>query len=145
MLFQNEEASLRLEVAHYEFPADGGTPGSDDRNWLVLKGTYTEGSLVVKDSNSCLLTYELQGLTAGLKVLCAGVKDSYASDFVEPFFEFAAQKIGEDTFTVAVSFAMPNTLEDMDTAEFSGPFTKKELEALIADLEKACKAFPDRP
>ena len=39
MLFQNEEASLKLEVWNYEFPADGGMPDTDDRNWLVLRGT----------------------------------------------------------------------------------------------------------
>lgn len=57
MLFQGENASLKLEVHHYEFPADGGDPTSDDRNWLVLRGTYTdEDGRLVKDSNSCLLT-----------------------------------------------------------------------------------------
>ena len=37
MLFKNEEASLRLDIVNYEFPADGGDPTSDDRNWLVLR------------------------------------------------------------------------------------------------------------
>ena len=84
MLFKNEDASLKLEVACYEFPADGGVPGSDDRNWLVLRAAYTEDGQVIKDSNSCLLTYELREMTAGLKVLNAGIKDLYDSGFVEP-------------------------------------------------------------
>ena len=67
MLFKNEEASLKLDIVNYEFPADGGAPGSDDRNWLVLRATWTqEDGNVVKDSNSCLLTYELREMTAGL-------------------------------------------------------------------------------
>lgn len=144
MLFKTKESSLQLEVSHYEFPADGGTPGSDDRNWLVLRGTYTEGDLVVKDSNSCLLTYELREMTAGLKVLNAGIKDAFASDFVEPFFEVSAQAAGEDTFNFDISFAMPNTLEDLDTAEYSGTLTKAELTDLIEELDKACEKFPDR-
>ncbi|MEG1593142.1 MAG: hypothetical protein RR350_01945 [Oscillibacter sp.] len=144
MLFKAQDSSLQLEISHYEFPADGGTPGSDDRNWLVLRGTYTEGDLVVKDSNSCLLTYELREMTAGLKVLNAGIKDAYGSDFVEPFFEVSAQAAGEDCFALDVSFALPNTLEDLDTAEFSGLLTRKELTDLIEELDKACEKFPDR-
>ena len=92
MLFQNEEASLKLDIVNYEFPADGGDPTSDDRNWLVLRCTWTdEDGNVVKDSNSCLLTYELREMTAGLKVLNAGIKDYYVSTFVEPYFEVSAQ------------------------------------------------------
>ena len=85
MLFQNEEASLKLDIVNYEFPADGGDPTSDDRNWLVLRACYTADGTVVKDSNSCLLTYELKEMTAGLKVLNAGIKAGYASSFVEPY------------------------------------------------------------
>lgn len=144
MLFKSDEASLQLEVNHYEFPADGGAPDSDDRNWLVLRGAYTEGDLVIKDSNSCLLTYELREMTAGLKVLRAGIKDAYASSFVEPYFELAAQ-VGEGgTYLVDVAFALPNTMEDLDTAEVSAELTAAELDALIAELDKACKKFPDR-
>ena len=144
MLFKNEETSLKLEVWNYEFPADGGMPGTDDRNWLVLRGTYTEDDMVVKDSNSCLLTYELREMTAGLKVLKAGIKDAYASSFVEPYFELAAQATGEGTFQVEVAFAMPNTMEMLDTAEIQVEMTMEEMESLIADLDKACAKFPDR-
>lgn len=61
MLFKNDESSLQLDVYAYEFPPDGGDPTSDDRNWLVLPATWIdEDGNVVKDSNSCLLTYELR-------------------------------------------------------------------------------------
>ena len=144
MLFKNEEASLKLDVWNYEFPADGGMPGSDDRNWLVLRGTYTEDDLVIKDSNSCLLTYELREMTAGLKVLKAGIRDAYVSSFVEPYFALAAQAAGEGTFLVEVLFVMPNTMEETDTAEIRTVMTMEEMESLIADLDRACAKFPDR-
>ena len=35
----------------------------------------------MKDSNSCLQTFELQSMTAGLKVVKAGIRDLYVSDF----------------------------------------------------------------
>ena len=144
MLFQNEETSLKLDIVNYEFPADGGDPTSDDRNWLVLRATWTndEGQ-VVKDSNSCLLTYELREMTAGLKVLNAGIKDWYVSSFVEPYFELAAQAEGED-FLVDVSFYLPNTMDGEDTAEVAACMTKAELTALIDELDKLCAKYPDR-
>ena len=65
MLFKNEDASLELHIVNYEFPAGGGEAGSDDRNWLVLRCTWNNGEgVIVKDSNSCLLTYELRELAA---------------------------------------------------------------------------------
>ena len=143
MLFKNEDASLKLEVVCYEFPADGGVPGSDDRNWLVLRATYTEDGLVIKDSNSCLLTYELREMTAGLKVLNAGIRDLYDSGFVEPYFSLSAGA-EDDGFLVDVSFAMPNTMEDLDTAEIEVFMTKAEMEALIDELDGLCRKFPDR-
>lgn len=144
MLFKNEEASLKLDIVNYEFPADGGDPDSDDRNWLVLRATWTqEDGNVVKDSNSCLLTYELREMTAGLKVLNAGIKSEYASAFVEPYFELAAQADGEE-FQVDVSFFLPNTMDGDDTAELTCTMTKADMTALIDELDKLCAKYPDR-
>ena len=144
MLFKNEEASLKLDIVNYEFPADGGDPDSDDRNWLVLRATWTqEDGNVRKDSNSCLLTYELREMTAGLKVLNAGIKSEYASAFVEPYFELAAQADGEE-FQVDVSFFLPNTMDGDDTAELTCTMTKADMTALIDELDKLCAKYPDR-
>ena len=144
MLFKNEEASLKLDIVNYEFPADGGDPDSDDRNWLVLRATWTqEDGNVMKDSNSCLLTYELREMTAGLKVLNAGIKSEYASAFVEPYFELAAQSDGEE-FQVDVSFFLPNTMDGDDTAELTCTMTKADMTALIDELDKLCAKYPDR-
>ena len=129
MLFQGEKNSLKLDVFNYELPADGGDPTSDDRNWLILRATYVdEDGDITKDSNSCLLTYELQEMTAGLKVLDAGIRDRYESSFTEPYFTLTAQAEGEG-FLMEVSFYLPNTMDG----------------ALLDELDKLCKKFPDRP
>lgn len=143
MLFQNEDVSVKLEVLRYEFPADGGDPGSDDRNWLVMRCTYTEDGLIIKDTNSCLLTYELQEMTAGLKVVNAGLKDRYESYFQEPYFMLSADAV-EDGFRFFVSFTLPNTMEDEDVAELYATMNKAEMKALIDELDAMCKKFPDR-
>ena len=144
MLFQSEESSLRLDIVNYEFPPDGGAPGSDDRNWLVLRCTWTdEEGTIRKDSNSCLLTYELRELAAGLKVLHGGIRDSYASDFVEPYFELAAQAEGEG-FRISVTFFLPNTMDGEDTAEVECVMTAAELKAPIEELDQLSAKFPDR-
>ncbi|MBE6963452.1 MAG: hypothetical protein E7443_02480 [Ruminococcaceae bacterium] len=144
MLFKNEESSLKLDVVNYEFPPDGGAPGSDDRNWLVLRATWVnEDGLVIKDSNSCLLTYELQEMTAGLKVVKAGLKQRYESEFAEPYFMLSADAV-EGGFRFFVSFTLPNTMEDEDVAELYAHMTMEEMTSLIAELDGLCRKFPDR-
>ena len=145
MLFQNVESSLRLEIVNYEFPADGGDPAGEDRNWLVLRCTWkNEEGEIRKDSNGCLLTYELREMTAGLKVLHAGIRDGYASDFVEPYFELTARAEEEDAIRVAVSFFLPNTMDGDDTAEVECVMTRAELKELITELDSLCDKFPER-
>ena len=145
MLFQGEKNSLKLDVFNYELPADGGDPTSDDRNWLILRATYVdEDGDITKDSNSCLLTYELQEMTAGLKVLDAGIRDRYESSFTEPYVTLTAQAEGEG-FLMEVSFYLPNTMDGDDTAEVTAHFSKADMRALLDELDKLCKKFPDRP
>ena len=144
MLFKNEEASLKLDIINYEFPPDGGEPASDDRNWLVLRATWiNEDGLIIKDSNSCLLTYELQEMTAGLKVVKAGLKQRYESEFLEPYFMLSAEAV-EDGFRFFVSFTLPNTMEDEDVAELYADVTSEEMTGLIEELDRLVKKFPDR-
>ena len=144
MLFRNEETSLKLDIVNYEFPDYGGDPARDDRNWLVLRATLVndEGQ-IVKDSNSCLLTYELREMAAGLKVLNAGIKNWYVSEFAEPYFELGARAEGEE-FLVNVSFYLPNTMDGEDTAEVVARMTKAELTELVDELDKLCAKYPDR-
>ena len=146
MLFRNEASSLRLDIVNYEFPPDAGDPTSDDPNWLVLRATWNkEDGDIVKDSNSCLLTHELQEMTAGLKVLRAGIRDRYESDFQEGFyFSVSARAAGEDAFDLDVSFYLPNTMDGDDTAEVACTMTAGELTALIGELDRLCEKFPDR-
>ena len=145
MLFKNDGSSLKLDIVSYEFPPYGGADGSDDRNWLVLRATWiTEDGEIIKDSNSCLLTYELQEMTAGLKVLNAGIRTYYETDFSEPYFALAAALTEQDTIVVGVSFYLPNTMDGEDTAEVVARMTKAELTELVDELDKLCAKYPDR-
>lgn len=144
MLFKNSESSLKLEIVSYEFPGVFDAPRGE-RNWLVLRGTYTdEDGRVVRDSGSCLLTSELSEMTAGLKVLKAGIRDRWDSEFSESYFLLSAYADGEDRYVINVSFALLNTLEDIDCADIACVMTTGELGALIGELDAMCKKFPDR-
>ena len=145
MLFKNDSASLKLDIVSYEFPADGGAPGSDDRNWLVLRATWTnEDGQIIKDTNSCLLTYELREMTAGLKVLNAGIREYYESLFAEPYFSVVGQLTERDTIALEVTFYLPNTMEGEETAEIVCEMTHAEMKELIGELDKYCAKFPAR-
>ena len=144
MLLKNENASLKLEFVNYEFPEAGRGTDAYDQNWLLLRGTWVdEEGYTHKDSNACLLAQELAGMNAGLKVLLAGIRDRYDSDFIEPDFSLSAEKAG-DTFRISASFYLPNTMDGDDTAELDCILTGAELKAVIEDLDKACARFPER-
>ena len=83
-------------------------------------------------------------MNAGLKVLLAGIRDRYDSDFIEPDFSLSAEKAG-DTFRISASFYLPNTMDGDDTAEVTAHFSKADMRALLDELDKLCKKFPDRP
>ena len=145
MLFKNDDESLKLEIRNYEIPADEAAPGSDDQNWLVLRATWTqEDGTIVKDSNSCLLTYELQEMTAGLKVLKAGIKTSYVSEFQEPYFTVSSYAEEGKGFWFYVSFFLPNTMDGDDTAEVKCLMSEDEMNALVDELDQLCIKYPDR-
>ena len=144
MLLKSEDASLKLEFVNYEFPEAGAGSDQFDRNWLLLRCTWVdEEGYTHKDSNACLLAQELAGMNAGLKVLLAGIKDRYDSDFIEPGFTLSAWAEG-DGFRVSATFYLPSTMDGDDTAEVDCPLTGPELKAVIEDLDKACARFPER-
>ena len=144
MLLKNEDTSLKLEFVNYEFPEAGAGSDQFDRNWLLLRCTWVdEEGYTHKDSNACLLAQELAGMNAGLKVLLAGIKDRYDSDFIEPDFTLSAWAEGEN-FRVSATFYLPSTMDGDDTAEVDCTLTGPELKAVIEDLEKACARFPER-
>ena len=144
MLLKNEDTSLKLEFVNYEFPEAGAGSDQFDRNWLLLRCTgVDEEGYTHKDSNACLLAQELAGMNAGLKVLLAGIKDRYDSDFIEPDFTLSAWAEGEN-FRVSATFYLPNTMDGDDTAEVDCTLSGPELKAVIEDLDKACARFPER-
>ena len=115
----------------------------------VLQARREAGELAGEDreralcSNACLLAQELAGMNAGLKVLLAGIKDRYDSDFIEPDFTLSAWAEGEN-FRVSATFYLPSTMDGDDTAEVDCTLTGPELKAVIEDLDKACARFPER-
>ena len=144
MLLKNEDTSLKLEFVNYEFPEAGAGSDQFDRNWLLLRCTWVdEEGYTHKDSNACLLAQELAGMNAGLKVLLAGIKDRYDSDFIEPDFTLSAWAEGEN-FQASATFYLPSTMDGDDTAEVDCTLTGPELKAVIEDLDKACARFPER-
>ena len=144
MLLKSEDASFKLEFVNYEFPEAGAGSDQFDRNWLLLRCTWVdEEGYTHKDSNACILAQELAGMNAGLKVLLAGIKDRYDSDFIEPDFTLSAWAEGEN-FRVSATFYLPSTMDGDDTAEVDCTLTGPELKAVIEDLDKACARFPER-
>lgn len=144
MLLKSETSSLKLEIINYEFPEADARSDEYERNWLLVRCTWVdEDGYTHKDSNACLLAQELAGMNAGLKVLLAGIRERYDSDFIELDFSLSAWAEG-DNFRASASFYLPNTMDGDDTAEVDCCLSAEELKAVIADLDKDCARLPER-
>lgn len=145
MVFREGDEILEIEILRYERRLEETDPGTDDRNWLVLRGTWTrDDGTVRKGTSACLLTYELQELCAGLKVLRAGIRERYESDLMAPGLSLTGRAVDGDRFALDVSFWFPDTMDGDDTAEISCMLGKADLRALTDELDRLCAAFPDR-
>ena len=146
MKFTNQDKSLTLTVTAYEFPeqAGGGEEFSYDANWLVLHGEYAEGRTIRSFDNACLLTTELQSISAALKLLVGNVQDSFQSEFIDPYFELVIEALDATRFMVYASFAMLVAEDEWKSFGVESVMTVEELKVLSDDVEQAVKAFPVR-
>ena len=147
MIFTDGEKTLKLQILGYEFPelSGKGSEYSFEANWLVLRGTYTnEDGETAIFTKGCVLTYELTALAAELKVLAAGLKNGFVSDFEEPvLFMEVARLCGEDVSPPKSSDLLTSTplpwilLEQQKAPQHE----QAELQGLLQEWEKK-KSFP---
>lgn len=144
MRFLNKDRSLTLSVVAYEFPErDGKAEDFDyDANWLVLHGEYAEGGSVRSFDNSCLLTTELQSISAALKLIIGNVQDNFQSEFVDPYFELTIEALDATRFMVYASFAMLVSEDKWQNFGVESIISLQDLKTLSEDVEQAVKAFP---
>ena len=144
MRFANKDKALTLSVTAYEFP-EQEAKGEDfnyDANWLVLHGEYAEGGSIRSFDNSCLLTTELQSISAALKLIIGNVQDSFQSEFVDPYFELFIEALDASRFMVYASFAMLVSEDKWQDFGVESIMNIEELKALSEDVEQAVRAFP---
>lgn len=144
MRFVNKDKQLTLTVSGYEFPEQNGK-GEDfnyDANWLVLHGEYAENGSVRSFDNPCLLTTELQSISAALKLIIGNVQDSYQSEFTEPYFELTIEALDATRFMVYASFAMLVSEEKWQSFGVESIMNINEMKALSEDVEQVVKKYP---
>lgn len=144
MTFQNDTKSLTLTVSAYEFPDRDGK-GEDfdfDANWLVLHGEYREGRSLRTFDNSCLLTTELQELIAALKLMIGGVRDSFQSEFTDPYFELSIEALDLTRFMVYASFSMLVAENEWKNFDVESVVDTDGLKKLLDEAERESKNFP---
>ena len=144
MTIKDKEKSLTITIKDYEFPASntGENEYNDDANWLILHGVYHNGEETVSFDNACLTTYELQNISAALKLILADVTDSFESDFTDPYFSLFIESLGNEMYSISVSYAMP--AEDEEWQEFfvETSLSAAEMKLLSDDVEKDVQRFP---
>lgn len=146
MTFSNDTRTLRIDVVGYEFPdrSGGGEEYDYDANWLILRGLYRDETGERSFENSCLLTTELQMLSAGLKLLLSGVQEIYQSDFNDPYFEVTAEPFGLGRYLLYASFSMLVSEERWQNFGVECFLTQEEMKALTEEIDALARAFPER-
>ncbi len=147
MIFKDGEKTLKLQVLGYEFPELNGKGAeySFEANWLVLRGTYTnEDGETAIFTKGCVLTYELTALAAELKVLAAGLKNGFISDFEEPVLFMEVDAVEEGNFRVKVSFVMDMDDADLEPESIEMTMTAEEVKALAAEVQELADHYPEK-
>ncbi len=93
VLFTENTKRLELDILGYEFP--DGRGDIYDVNWLNVGVAYDDGRLSFRQTDPCLLAFELEELTESLDAILEGRESGTSTDFTEPYLSFAVTRAGE--------------------------------------------------
>ena len=72
------------------------------------------------------------------------VRDMYQSEFNDPYFEVTAELIGLNRYLIYASFSMLVAEDEWKNFGVECFLSDEELKALIADIDSANRAFPEK-
>ncbi|MCD8330512.1 MAG: hypothetical protein LUC27_07525 [Lachnospiraceae bacterium] len=140
--FANEQESMEWKILQYQYPEEElSTPEryNYNANWLKIQVSHRqEGYGPVVFRESFLMTYELEELINGLKLVAAEEEYYFKAEFIEPVLEVEVARHRDD-FHVSFDLFFENY--EMMVAD---TLTQEGLEKMIADLEAMAAEFPER-
>lgn len=145
MLILEKNKSINFNIIGYEFPCvKPSKKGFDyDANWLRIEVAYCDEITNKTYNDTCLLTYELSELVDSLQLIINGSKNSYISDFLEPYLSVCITKI--DEFIIFVfSFVYDTTDGKWSKIGVTAKWTMEEAKDKVKELKNMELKFPER-
>ena len=140
VIFTENIKRLELDILGYEFP--DGRGDMYDVNWLDVGFVYDDGSLSFHQKDSCLLAYELEGLTEALDGIVEGRETGTIQTFMEPYLSFAVTRVGE-VYAVQVRFVY-DTSDGWKTVGVCQGMDRRALAEMNEKLKAMYARFPRR-
>lgn len=144
MILSQAEKSIEFKIDRYQFPLIKSKKDFDyDANWLICKFVYKEDNLCETYEDASLLTYELADLKEAFYSIIEGDKNSFISDFLEPYLKIAIVKM-EEKIIFTLHFVYDTLNHDWKTREITSVLSKEESIEIYQDLQNMCDLYPEK-
>lgn len=146
MKIRSEKEEIDFSVVDYQFPEAEKSKPNDfdyDANWLKIRVTHTKDGKTEPFEDSCVLTYELEELADAVADLLSGKKNSYISEFMEPYLRFAIAE-AEGRYMVQIQFVSYADKDRWDTVGAAQLFSAEMLADAERELRGYLRAYPKR-
>ena len=145
MLISEKNKSIDFNVIGYEFPHEKPSKKefNYDANWLNLIINYRDEKKDKTYTENCLLTTELSDLINVFQKIIKGDKNSYISDFLEPYLSICITKV--DEFIIfGFSFVYDTCGKKCSKISITAKWTMLEAKEKVKELKDMKLKFPKR-
>lgn len=139
------ETQLSISIDSYQYKYLESKPGEFDydANWLNIAVTYTDAGKDQLSVDPCLLTTELNQVTAEFERIVEGEEISYISDFLEPYLTIAFSR-DKNRIAVIIHYVFDTTDGIWKTWKVTQSLSMGEAYAMLDELKRMTEMYPER-
>ena len=146
MKIQDDRWSMDVRVVGYQFPdrvPDKREATDYDANWLTVSVRYMEPDFTAEFQDPCVLTWEVQEAAEALNRLIDGKIQDFRTDFLEPFLQIEAEKVG-DEFWLRVCFVCEVDKGERKEITAAQRMDRERLAEILDEVKRVVQRFPKR-
>ena len=146
MKIQDDRCSMDVRVVRYQFPdrvSDKRETVDYDANWLTVSVRYTGTDFTAEFQDPCVLTWEVQEAAEALNRLIDGKIQDFRTDFLEPFLQIEAEKVG-DEFWLRVCFVCGVDKGERKEITAAQRMNRERLTEILDEIKGNVQRFPKR-
>ena len=139
------ETQLSISIDSYQYKYLESKPGEFDydANWLNVAVTYTDTGKEQLSVDPCLLTTELNQVTAEFERIVGGDENSYISNFLEPYLTIAFSR-DKNRIAVIIHYEFDTTDGIWKTWKVTQSLSMGEAYAMLDELKRMTEMYPER-